>query len=202
MATKLFYKSGDESTHFKNLEDKRNVLSYIQTILQNKNSYKIRGCLDFKIHFIIQQFLYINKSNLSIRKEIFNILKEISLCLVDMNEIIWMFGKNDKVFGEIFKEKTDLIDFCETYGSGKDSNFSLDDFMNKLLYQPHIFVLDFTSRFLSINLKKSVDSYITYMKEFGNMFTKPLCLTPLIKAIKNPSENFVTKQLALDIIFN
>ena len=120
-----------------------------------------------------------------------------------MNEIIWMFGNNfDKVFGEIYKEKTDLIDFCETYGYGKDSNFSLDDFMNKLLYQPHIFVLDFTSRFLSIYLKKSVDSYITYMKEFGNMFTKPLCLTPLIKAIKNPSENFVTKQLALDIIFN
>ena len=207
MATKLFYKSGNESTHFQNLEDKRNALSYIHTILQNRNSYKIRGCLDFKIHFIIQQFLYTNQNNLSIRKEIFNILKEISLCLVDMNEINWMFGNNfDKVFGEIYKEKTDLIDFCETYGYGKDSNwdsnFSLVDFMNKLLNQPHTFVLYFTSRFLSINLKKSVDSYITYMKEFGNMFTKPLCLTPLIKAIKNPSENFVTKQLALDIIFN
>ena len=144
MATKLFYKSGDESTHFKNLEDKRNVLSYIHTILQNRNSYKIRGCLDFIIHFIIQQFLYINKSNLSIRKEIFNILKEISLCLVDMNEIIWMFGNNfDKVFGEIYKEKTDLIDFCETYGYGKDSNFSLDDFMNKLFISTSYFCVIF-----------------------------------------------------------
>ena len=207
MSTKLFFKTNDENSQFKNLEDKRNALSYIHTILQNKNSYKIRGCLDFKIHFIIQRFLYTNQNNLSIRKEIFNILKEISLCLVDINEINWMFGNNfDKVFGEIYKEKTDLIDFCETYGYGKDSNwdsnFSLIDFMNKLLIQPHTFVLYFTNRFLSINMKKSVDSYITYMKEFGNMFTKPLCLTPLIKAIKSPYENFVTKQLALDIIFN
>ena len=207
MSTKLFFKTEEDNSHFKNLEDKRNALSYIHTILQNRNSYKIRGCLDFKIHFIIQKFLYTNQNNLSIRKEIFNILKEISLCLVDMNEINWMFGNNfDKVFGEIYKEKTDLFDFCETYGYGNDSNwdsnFSLIDFMNKLLIQPHSFVLYFTNRFLSINLKKSVDSYITYMKEFGNMFTKPLCLTPLIKAIKNPSENYVTKQLALDIIFN
>ena len=207
MSTKLFFKTDDDNSHFKNLEDKRNALSYIHTILQNRNSYKIRGCLDFKIHFIIQKFLFTNQNNLTIRKEIFNILKEISLCLVDMNEINWMFGNNfDRVFGEIYREKTDLIDFCETYGYGKDSNwdsnFSLIDFMNKLLIQPHSFVLYFTNRFLSINMKKSVDSYITYMKEFGNMFTKPLCLTPLIKAIKNPNENFITKQLALDIIFN
>ena len=207
MSTKLFFKTDDDNSHLKNLEDKRNALSYIHTILQNKNSYKIRGCLDFKIHFIIQKFLFTNQNNLSIRKEIFNILKEISLCLVDMNEINWMIGNNfNKVFGEIYKEKTDLIDFCETYGYGKDSNwdsnFSVIDFMNKLLIQPHTFVLYFTNRFLSINMKKSVDSYITYMKEFGNMFTKPLCLTPLIKAIKNPNENFVTKQLSLDIIFN
>ena len=207
MSTKLFFKTDDDNSHFKNLEDKRNALSYIHTILQNKNSYKIRGCLDFKIHFIIQKFLFTNQNNLSIRKEIFNILKEISLCLVDMNEINWMIGNNfNKVFGEIYKEKTDLIDFCETYGYGKDSNwdsnFSIIDFMNKLLIQPHTFVLYFTNRFLSINMKKSVDSYITYMKEFGNMFAKPLCLTPLVKAIKNSNENFVTKQLALDIIFN
>ena len=207
MATKLMYKSLDEYSHFKHLEDKRNALSFIHTILKNKNSYKVRACLDFKIHFIIQKFLFNNQNNLSIRKEIFNILKEISLCLLDMNEINWMFGNNfDKVFGEIYKEKTDLIDLCETYGYGNnsnwDSNFSLIDFMNKLLTLPYTFVLYFTSKFLSINLKKSADSYITYMKEFGNMFASPLFLTPLIKAIKNPSENYFTKQLALDIIFN
>ena len=207
MSTKLFFKTDDENSHFKNLEDKRNALSYIHIILQNKNSYKIRGCLDFKIHFIIQKFLFTNQNNLSIRREIFKILKEISLCLVDINEINWMFGNNfDKVFGEISKEKTDIIEYSEAYGYGKDSNwdnnFSLIEFMNKLLIHHHSFVLYFTNKFLSINMKKSSDSYITYIKEFGNMFTKPLCLTPLIKAIKSSNENYETKQLALDIIFN
>ena len=207
MCTNLFLKNSDENSYLKNLEDKKNGLSFIHTILQNKNRYKIRGCLDFKIHFIIQKFLFTNQNNLSIKKEIFNILKEISLCLVDMNEINWLFGNNfDKVFGELYKEKTDLIDLTETYGYGNtsnwDSNFSLIDFMNKLLIQPHSFVLYFTNRFLSINYKKSADSYINYMKEFGNIFINPLCLTPIIKAIKNPAENYVTKQLALDIIFN
>ena len=208
MCTNLFMKnSNDENSHLKNLEDKKNGLSFIHTILQNKNRYKIRGCLDFKIHFIIQKFLFTNQNNLSIKKEVFKILKEISLCLIDMNEINWMFGNNfDKVFGELYKEKTDLIDLTETFGYGNysnwDSNFSIIDFMNKLLIMPHSFVLFFTNRFLSINYKKSCDSYINYMKEFGNMFMNPLCLTPIIKAIKNPSENYVTKQLALDIIFN
>ena len=207
MCTKLFMKNNDEKSHLKNLEDKKNGLSFIHTILQNKNRYKIRGCLDFKIHFIIQKFLFTNQNNLSIKKEVFNILKEISLCLIDMNEINWMFGNNfDKVFGELYKEKTDLIDLTESFGYGNnsnwDSNFSLIDFMNKLLIMPHSFVLYFTNRFLSINYKKSVDSYINYMKEFGNIFMNPLCLTPIIKAIKNPNENYVTKQLALDIIFN
>ena len=207
MCTKLFMKNNDENSHLKNLEDKRNGLSFIHTILQNKNRYKIRGCLDFKIHFIIQKFLFTNQNNLSIKKEVFNILKEISLCLIDMNEINWMFGNNfDKVFGELYKEKTDLIDLTETFGYGNysnwDSNFSIIDFMNKLLIMPHSFVLYFTNRFLSINFKKSGDSYINYMKEFGNIFMNPLCLTPIIKAIKNPKENYVTKQLALDIVFN
>ena len=61
--------------------------------------------------------------------------------------------------------------------SNWDSNFSLIDFMNKLLILPHSFVLYFTNRFLSINYKKSGDSYINYMKEFGNIFMNPLCLT-------------------------
>ena len=207
MCTKLFMKNNDENAYMKNLEDKRNGLSFIHTILQNKNRYNIRGCLDFKIHFIIQKFLFTNQNNLSIKKEVFNILKEISLCLIDMNEINWMFGNNfDKVFGELYKEKTDLIDLTETFGYGNysnwDSNFSIIDFMNKLLIMPHSFVLYFTNRFLSINFKKSGDSYINYMKEFGNIFMNPLCLTPIIKAIKNPTENYVTKQLALDIVFN
>ena len=90
MCTKLFMKNTDENAYMKNLEDKKNGLSFIHTILQNKNRYKIRGCLDFKIHFIIQKFLFTNQNNLSIKKEVFNILKEISLCLIDMNEINWM----------------------------------------------------------------------------------------------------------------
>ena len=86
-----------------------------------------------------------------------------------MNEINWMFGNNfDKVFGELYKEKTDLIDLTETFGYGNysnwDSNFSIIDFMNKLLIMPHSFVLYFTNQFLSINFKKSGDSYINYMK--------------------------------------
>ena len=120
MCTNLFLKNSDENSYLKNLEDKKNGLSFIHTILQNKNRYKIRGCLDFKIHFIIQKFLFTNQNNLSIKKEIFNILKEISLCLVDMNEINWLFGNNfDKVFGELYKEKSivevTLMD-CVLYG--------------------------------------------------------------------------------------
>ena len=207
ISNKIMVKYDQDLDPYQNLEDKRNALNYINSVLKNKNSYKIRGCLDFKIHFIIQKILYTNSNHIPIKIEIFNILKEISFCLVDMNEISWMFGNNyDKVFNVTYKDKTDLFDYGETYGYGDDSNwdsnFSLIDFMNKILIKPHTFVLYFTNKFLGVNLERSIGSYITYMKEFGLIFTSPLILKPIMLALQKPNENFRTKQFALDILFN
>ena len=74
--------------------------------------------------------------------------------------------------------------------------------MNKILIKPHTFVLYFTNKFLGVNLERSIGSYITYMKEFGLIFTSPLILKPIMLALQKPNENFRTKQFALDILFN
>ena len=84
---------GDAS---KNIVLKRNALKYINTMLHSKNEYKVRACLDFKVHLLIQMLLYTNGIDYSILREVFGIMKEISSNLVDMNEIQWLFGNNYK----------------------------------------------------------------------------------------------------------
>ena len=203
---KILYDYLDSNDPHKNLVNKRASLGYIHTIFKGKNEYKIRACLDFKVHFIIFQFLYTNLIDEAIKVEIFNILKEISVNLIDMTEISWMFGNNyNRIFVNIYKEKTDVFDMSETFDnniSNWDSNFSLISFMNKLLSQPHTFILYFTHKFLGINMQRSKHSYVIFMKEFGLIFSNPLCLKPLMKTVQKSSENVFTRQICLDILFN
>ena len=91
---KILYDFLDSNDTHKNLLNKRSSLGYIHTIFKGKNEYKIRACLDFKVHFIILQFLYTNLIDESIKVEVFNILKEISMNLIDMTEISWITGNN------------------------------------------------------------------------------------------------------------
>ena len=86
--------SNKSSNNKKNIEVKRNSLNYLNIVFKSKNSDKIRGCLDCKIHLIIQKYLFTSINDLGIKTDLFNILKEISLSLVDMNEISWQFGNN------------------------------------------------------------------------------------------------------------
>ncbi len=203
---KILYDFLDSNDPHKNLVNKRSSLGYIHTIFKGKNEYKIRACLDFKVHFIILQFLYTNLIDESIKVEVFNILKEISMNLIDMTEISWMTGNNyNRIFLNIYHEKTDVFDMSETFDnniSNWDSNFSLISFMNKLLNQPHTFILYFTHKFLGINMQRSKHSYVTFMKEFGLIFSNPLCLKPLMKIVQKSSENVFTRQICLDILFN
>ena len=74
--------------------------------------------------------------------------------------------------------------------------------MNKLLNQPHTFILYFTHKFLGINMQRSKHSYVTFMKEFGLIFSNPLCLKPLMKIVQKSSENVFTRQICLEILFN
>ena len=195
-----------ENNPHKNLVNKKNALSYINTIFKGKNENKIRACLDFKVHYLITRFLYTNISDFTIKHEVFAILKEISINLIDMDEISWMFGNNyNKIFNSNYKEKSDLYDFSETFdnrNSNWDSNFSLLEFMNKLLSRPHTFILYFTNRFLGINLQRGKGTYVTFMKEFGEIFSSPLCIKPLMKILLKKNESIAIKQNALDILFN
>ena len=195
-----------ENNPHKNLVNKKNALSYINTIFKGKNENKIRACLDFKVHYLITRFLYTNISDFTIKHEVFAILKEISINLIDMDEISWMFGNNyNKIFNSNYKEKSDLYDFSVTFdnrNSNWDSNFSLLEFMNKLLSRPHTFILYFTNRFLGINLQRGKGTYVTFMKEFGEIFSSPLCIKPLMKILLKKNESIAIKQNALDILFN
>lgn len=117
--------SGDNDPS-KNLVNKRNALSYIYTLFKGRNQFKIRACLDFKVHYYILSFLFTNTNDFAIKQEILNILKEISISLVDMNEIAWLFGNNySKVFNDIYKSKSDMFDLGEAVDNANwDSNFS------------------------------------------------------------------------------
>ena len=196
--------NGTENDPSKNLVNKRNALSYIYTLFKGKNEYKIRACLDTKVHFFVQSFLYTNANDYSIKKEVLNIFKEISINLTDINEISWMFGNNyAKIFNETYKSKSDTLDLSEAVtNSNWDSNFCLIDFMNTLLNKPHSFILYFSDRFLGINLHDSNNSVIQLMNEFGLIFSSPLCLKPLMQSLQKSSENIFLRQSCLDILVN
>lgn len=70
-------------------------------------------------------------------------------------------------------KKNDILELNENNDknlSNWDSSFSLISFMNNLLNKPHSFILNFTNKFLIVNLQKDKGSYITFMKEFGLIF--------------------------------
>lgn len=188
----------------KNLVNKRNALSYIFTLFKSKNEFKVRACLDFKIHFFISSFLFTNASDYAIKNEVFNIFKEISINLTDVSEIAWMFGNNyNTIFNNNHKSKTDTLDISDSIAhSNWDSNFSLIDFMNKLLNQPHSFILYFTDRFLGINAQCANNTVAHIYDEFGLIFSSPLILKPLMQTLQKTKENIFLRQSCLDILVN
>lgn len=194
----------DVNEQQKNLVNKRNALSYIYTLFKGKNEYKIRACLDFKVHFFVQSFLYTNGNDYSIKKEVLNIFKEISINLTDINEIAWMFGNNyNKIFSDTYKAKSDTLDISDNVtNTNWDSNFCLIDFMNTLLTKPHSFILYFSDRFLGINLHNTNNTVIQLMNEFGLIFSSPLCLKPLMQSLQKSNENIFLRQSCLDILVN
>ena len=189
-------------------EIKRNALNYIKIVFKGKNSSKIRGCLDCKIHFIIQKFLFTSINDLGIKTELFNILKEISLTLVDMNEISWLFGNNyERIYGPSNKIKSnnsvmDLENNSYINESSWNSNSSLIDFTNDILIQPHMFVLNFTNKFTKIKIQNDLSTYTAHMKEFGYIFSSPLILKPIMRCLQKRSENYHIRQICLEILFN
>ena len=204
----ILKKLSDKTKNLKQKNEiKRNALNYINIVFKNKNSSKIRGCLDCKIHFIIQKFLYTSINDLGIKKELFNILKEISLSLLDMNEISWLFGNNyEKIFEAKNKNKNNLIMDLENNPyineSKWDSSTSLIDFTNDILTQPHMFVLNFTNKFLKVNIKDDLSTVSTHMKEFGYIFSSPLVLKPIMRCLQKRTELYNIRQICLEILFN
>ena len=204
----ILKKLSDKTKNLKQKNEmKRNALNYINIVFKSKNNSKLRGCLDCKIHLIIQKFLYTSINDFGIKKELYNILKEISLSLVDMNEISWIFGKNyEKIFGAKNKNKSNLIMDLENSpyinDSTWDSKSSLIDFTSDILTQPHVFVLNFTNKFLKINIKDDLSSFSTHMKELGYIFSSPLILRPLMRSLKKNTEKYSIRQICLEILFN
>jgi hypothetical protein len=198
--------SNKSSNQKKNIETKRNALNYINIVLKSKNSSKIRGCLDCKIHLVIQKYLFTSINDMGIKKDLFNILKEISLSLIDMNEISWQFGNN---YEKIYEKKSnvnsigvDLENNSCVNDSNWDSNSSLIDFTSNILTQPHIYMLNYSNKFLKINIQKTFTTYKAHMKEFGFIFSSPLILKPIMRCLQNRNENYHIRQTCLEILFN
>ena len=188
-------------------EMKRKALNYINIIFKSKNTSKIRGCLDCKIHFLIQEYLYTSINDIKIKKELFKILKEISISLVDVNEISWLFGNNyEKMYGiksKKINQNNDLLDLEKNPYINElswDSNMSLIDFMNDILNQSHLFVLNFTNKIL--NSQNDSTTYTAHMKEFGYIFSSPLTIKPVMHSLQKRNENYNIRQLCLEILFN
>ena len=188
-----------------NIENRKNCLNYLNIVFKSKNSAKIRGCLDCKIHLIIQKYLFTTINDLGIKKDLFNILKEISLSLVDMNEISWQFGNNyDKIFEKKNNGNTivDLENNSCVNDSNWDSNTSLIDFTSNILTQPHIYMLNYSNKFLKINIQKSLSTYKAHLKQFGFIFSSPLILKPIMRSLQKRNENYYIRQTCLEILFN
>ena len=193
----------------KNIENRKNCLNYLNIVFKSKNSAKIRGCLDCKIHLIIQKYLFTTINDLEIKKDLFNILKEISLSLVDMNEISWQFGNN---YEKIYDKKNintssnntaiDLENNSCVNESNWDSNTSLIDFTSNILTQPHLYMLNYSNKFLKINIQKNNSTYKAHMKQFGFIFSSPLILKPIMRSLIKRNENYYIRQTCLEILFN
>ena len=203
--------SNKQLNHKKNVETKRKSLNYLTIVLKSKNSSKIRGCLDCKFHLIIQKYLFTSTDDIGIKKDLFNILKEISLSLVDMNEISWQFGNN---YEKIYEKKNNSINKIPSNinidlennscvnDSNWDSNTSLIDFTNNILIQPHLYMLNYSNKFLKVNIQKSFSTYHAHMKEFGYIFSSPLILKPIMRCLIRRNENYFIRQTCLEILFN
>ena len=194
----------------KNIEIKRNSLNYLNIVFKSKNSAKIRGCLDCKIHLIIQKYLFTSINDLGIKKDLFNILKEISLSLVDMNEISWQFGNNyEKIYDKknninsmLYNQNIDLENNSCVNDSNWDSNTSLIEFSSNIFTQPHLYMLNYSNKFLKINIQQSFSTYKAHMKEFGYIFSSPLILKPIMRCLLKRNENYYIRQTCLEILFN
>jgi len=102
----------------KNIASKKSGLVYINSVFRSKNSDKIRACFDFKVHRFIVKFLTNNDPLLKF--EALSIFKEISLGLVDMDELSWLFGNSySKIFAATVKSTSDQIDSNELNESSK-----------------------------------------------------------------------------------
>ena len=179
-----------------NEEIKLKTLKYINTLFKGKNQYKIRACFDYKIHFIIQKFLFTYNESLNVKKEIYDILKEISINLINLTEIGWIFGNNYKK-----NEKLQLNENIFENGlSNWTSNFNLINFMKKILENPYCYILYYSNRFSGIKNKKNY--FYTFMKEFGLIFSSPLSLKPLMRILQRGHEDFDLKLNCLEILFN
>ena len=202
----IMKKLSDKTKNLKQKNEiKKHALNYINIVFKGKNSSKIRGVLDCKIHYIIEKYLFTSINDYGIKKELFNILKEISLCLIDMNEISWLFGNNyEKIFQT--KNKNNLVMDLENNPyineSSWNSSNSLIDFSSDILTQPHFFILNFTNKFLKINIQNDLTTYTTHMKEFGYIFSSPLILRPIMQCLQRRTENYNIRQICLEILFN
>jgi hypothetical protein len=189
--------SQGEPNEVRNLANKKSALVYISSIFKSKNVDRIRACFDFRIHAYIDKYLFGNHP-LNIKIEALNIMKDISLGLVDLDELSWLFGNNyTKVFDKTFKNvDVDTKDSNEDFNW--DSNFSLINFLNATLRTSHSSILQFADKF--IGAKKSPSQ--KYVKEMALVFSNPVYVIPLFRIVQKISENMKTRQLCLDILFN
>ena len=86
--------------------------------------------------------------------------------------------------------------------SNWDSNTSLIDFTNNILIQPHIYMLNYSNKFLKVNIQKTFSTYQAHMKEFGYIFSSPLILKPIMRCLIRRNENYYIRQTCLEILFN
>ena len=158
----------------KNIENRKNCLNYLNIVFKSKNSAKIRA-----------------------------------LSLVDMNEISWQFGNN---YEKIYDKKNintssnnttiDLENNSCVNESNWDSNTSLIDFTSNILTQPHLYMLNYSNKFLKINIQKSLSTYKAHLKQFGFIFSSPLILKPIMRSLQKRNENYYIRQTCLEILFN
>jgi hypothetical protein len=186
-----------ENSEVRNVANKKSALVYISSVFKSKNVDRIRACFDFRIHAYIDKYLFGNHP-LNIKIEALNIMKDISLGLVDMDEVSWLFGNNyGKVFDKTFKNvEVDFKDGAEDFNW--DSNFSLINFLNTTLRTSHSYILQFADKF--IGNKKSPGQ--RYVKEMAYVFSNPVYVIPLFRIVQKVTESMKTRQLCLDILFN
>ena len=68
--------------------------------------------------------------------------------------------------------------------------------------QSHLYILNYSNKFLKINIQKSFSTYKAHMKEFGYIFSSPLILKPIMRCLQKRNENYFIRQTCLEILFN